>query len=145
MLNRLLLPMALVSLTGCNLIMKGSCDSLQKQICEECDISDYEEDVICACLNEGEIDNADDYYDDEDEAELACNWLQQQFRSTYLTNEDIAECRRQLDFLRKYEKDACELFGYSDGGGGGSDGSDGSYYYYTDGSDGSDGSYYYDY
>ena len=137
---RILLP-AMLFTTSCNSIGKNSCEKLAKTICDECNVDDYTEDVVCGCVNDGEVDNPDDYFASDEDAEIFCAQLQNSISSSYVTNEEESDCRQELDIIKQYEGDACEYYGYETNNDGNGDGSDGSYYY----TDGSDGSYYYYY
>ena len=141
---RAFLPLALAFAASCNSIGKGSCEKLVKEICDECDLdNDYYEDAVCGCINDGEVDNADDYFSNDEEAEIFCAELKNSVASSYVTNEEESDCRQQLDILQEFGGDACEYYGYETSGDGG-DGYDG-YDGYDGGSDGTDGSYYYYY
>jgi hypothetical protein len=139
---RVLMPVSLLFAFSCNVFGKGACEKLGKAICDECNLDDFTKDAVCGCITEGEVDNADDYFENDEDAEMWCAELSNSLSPSYVTNEEVSDCRQELDMFKEYEGDACEYYGYERPGG--SDGSDGSYYY-SDGSDGSDGSYYYDY
>ncbi len=138
---RFLLPAVVAMTAGCNAIGKNSCEKLAKTICDECNVDDYTEDVVCGCVNEGEVDNPDDYFASDEDAEIFCAQLKNAISPSYVTPDEESDCRQELDIIQEFEGDACEYYGYETSNDGG-DGADGSYYYY---SDGSDGSYYYYY
>ena len=98
--------------TGCSMFEQGACESLAKEVCETCDVSESVEDTMCACLEEGEVDNADRYFADKDSAEQWCYRLEQEVKATYNTDETVKECKQDLDFIKEYEDDACVYLGY---------------------------------
>lgn len=118
---RFLLTLSMITMAaGCNITQKGACKTLVLEVCDRCDLSDYEKDVICGCYVDGEIDNVDDYIDDgyfedEDQAAAIC-WIQQEsLKSTYQTNEDVAECREELSIFKEWGDDACDDLYYNTG------------------------------
>ena len=113
----LLMIPALLLASACNLVGQGSCETLELAICDQCDVSDRDKDTTCACLEDGEVDNVDDYFEDDDAAERWCWRLKNSLKATYNTNEDAAYCRSELVFLEEYGDDACDDRGWSDGGG----------------------------
>jgi len=99
-------------LSGCSMFQQGACESLANEVCNTCDVPDSVEDTMCACLEEGEVDNADDYFADKDAAEQWCYRLTQEVKATYNTDETVKECKQDLDFIKEYEDDACVYLGY---------------------------------
>ena len=114
-LLRSLLPLALLMVSSCNYFGKGACEKVALEVCDSCDLDDYTKDVMCGCIEDGEVKNADDYFRNDDDAEMYCARLKNSLKPTYLTNEDAATCRSELDFLKEFGKDACEYLGFEDG------------------------------
>ena len=117
---RILLSIAALAVAGCNTFQRGACESLYLDVCDICDISDMTADTLCACLEEGEVDD-EDYFADGDAAEYWCADLQASVKATYQTNEDIAYCREQGALLKEWDDEWCKVNGFDD---------DGGYYYY---------------
>ena len=105
---------ALGALGGCSLFDQGACKSLATQICETCDVSEDVEDTMCACLEEGEVDDADKYFADKDQSEQWCYRMQQEVKGTYNTDETVKECKKDLDYIKEFEDDACVDLGWEE-------------------------------
>ncbi len=104
------------SLAGCSLL-PTPCEQLVTMACDECDVSQSFEDTVCECVENGEVDNAQRYYNSKDEAEIACATTKLSLQSYYHTNDDQVECRRDLKILKDFGDDACQYLGLSSGSG----------------------------
>jgi hypothetical protein len=102
----------LSSLTGCGLL-PTPCEQLVTMACDECDVSQSFEDTVCECVENGEVDNAQRYYNSKDEAEIACASTKNQLQSLYQTNDEQVQCRRDLKILKDFGDDGCEYLGFS--------------------------------
>lgn len=100
--------------TGCSLI-PSPCEQLVTTACSECDISQSYEDTVCECIENGEVDNAQQYYSSKDEAEIACSTTQDRLNLQYLTNDEVVECRRALKIIKDFGDDGCEYLGLASG------------------------------
>jgi hypothetical protein len=107
--------MALTLATGCGLI-PSPCEQLVTTACEECDITQSYEDTVCECVENGEVDNAQQYYSSKDAAEIACASTQDRLNSMYLTNDEVVECRRSLKIIKDFGDDGCEYLGLASSG-----------------------------
>jgi hypothetical protein len=101
-----------LALSGCSFFDRGACDSLATEICDACDVTSYTEDTMCACLSEGEVDNASKYFANKDQAEQWCYRLQQDVKATYNTDETVKQCKADYDYIKEYEDEACVDLGY---------------------------------
>ncbi len=108
--------MTVLLATGCGLI-PSPCETLVTTACEECDIAQSYEDTVCECVENGEVDNAQQYYSSKDEAEIACSTTQDRLNVQYLTNDEIVECRRALKIIQDFGDDGCEYLGLASSGG----------------------------
>jgi hypothetical protein len=115
MTSRLALFLLLL-LPGCSFEnpFKSTCEQFYTEMCEQCNVDDYTEDVVCACIEDGEVDNASRYYDNKDEAELSCASARIAWSNNGGSHEYKAECGRELKLLKDYGKDACDYLGYSE-------------------------------
>jgi hypothetical protein len=102
--------LAIIFATGCGLI-PSPCEQLVTTACDECDISQSFEDTICECVENGEVDNAQQYYSSKDAAEIACADTQNRLNALYTTNDEIVECRRNLKIIKDFGDDGCEYLG----------------------------------
>ena len=108
-----LLPVMVLA-SGCNLFTKSACKTVYDEVCDRCDLSDYEKDVTCGCLEDGEVSNADDYFEDDDAAERWCFNFQNDLKPTYLTNEDASECRLVANMFSEFGDDTCDYLGLNE-------------------------------
>jgi len=106
---------ALTLATGCGLI-PSPCEQLVTTACDECDITQSYEDTVCECVENGEVDNAQQYYSSKDDAEIACASTQDRLNLQYLTNDEIVECRRALKIIKDFGDDGCEYLGLASSG-----------------------------
>lgn len=104
--------------SGCNTVQRGACEDLALEICDECNISGWDKDVHCACLEDGKVKNYERYFEDETTAEVVCTSVQNSVRKTYQTKETTSECRQGLELFDEHGKDACVAYGYEISGGG---------------------------
>jgi hypothetical protein len=111
-----LLISGLLVLAGCG---KGVCHVVQEQLCQHCDMGDYQSDVVCACIEDGKVKNYREYFNSSKAAEVACYDIQNQVDDAYVGPDREAECAGELETLEEYKSDACELYGYESAGAGG--------------------------
>ena len=100
-------------LFGCE--KKSSCEDLALAICNECSVSDFDRDVRCGCLEDGEVNNGSDYFQTPKDAEVYCSSLKSAFKEEHLSEDRLAQCAGDFDVIEKYGDDACEPLGYRDG------------------------------
>ena len=113
-MSRFILAFIAVVLSGCSEIgvMPGACHQLITEVCDECDLSDYYEDVVCECVENGEIDNASDYYDSKGDAEVACSSIRNSLKPRFESPSQKASCRKDLALIKEHGDDACDTLGY---------------------------------
>jgi hypothetical protein len=92
------------------------CEALVLQSCENCDVGQAYQDTVCECVLNGEIANAQRYYSSKDAAEIACADTQNRMKISFVTNDELVECRRSLQILQDFGEEGCEELGFSSSG-----------------------------
>jgi hypothetical protein len=117
MTNRLA-PFLLLLLAGCSFLnpFKSTCERFYTEACEQCDVDDYTEDVVCACFEDGEVDNGSRYFSDKETAEISCADAKILVSNNFGDTEGKETCARELKLLNDYGTDACDYLGWSERG-----------------------------
>ena len=110
MMKLLTFTTCLLTLTACG--KKDTCADLQLEICENCALSDREMDMTCACLEDGEVQNWQDYFSEKKEAEVHCSGVKNDNDGEYVGPDRLAECKGKLKVFKEHGSDACTLYGY---------------------------------
>lgn len=108
MLRFLITLLTALTINGCG---KSSCESLINSMCDKCVVSDTDEDLSCACLKDGDVKNALDYFESVAASEAWCANLKISLEEDYLSPAELADCDGNLDTFEKFGSDACSIFG----------------------------------
>ena len=100
----------ILTLSACG--KEDVCKDFQLEICDNCAISEYEEEVTCACLEDGEVEDWRDYFDTKTEAELHCSGVKNNHAFEYVGPDRLAACAGGLEVLKEHGSDACSSYGY---------------------------------
>ncbi len=108
---------------GCDPVPYGnSCRSYTELYCETCTTTSWDA-TTCLCVTEGEVTAGDLPEGTELTNAEATAWCDQVLAGlNYPGPSTAASCKRDLEFLQKYEKDACPVeavdttYDYSDSG-----------------------------
>jgi hypothetical protein len=109
-MRALFLVITSLLLAGCG--KKSACKSFEIAICDECDVGDRERDTTCACLKDGKVSRAQDYFEDANAAEAWCDKLKTENEKDHLSEDDLDICEGKLDLMDEYGDDACSYFEY---------------------------------
>jgi hypothetical protein len=103
-------------MSGCGILdtvnpVPSTCERYVAEACDTCNVSDSYEDTVCACIADGEVKNASDYYPDKETAEVDCENTRIRVSTNYGDSEYKNDCARRLKLLKEFEDDACEYLG----------------------------------
>ncbi len=113
MLNRLPVFL-LLSTVGCDALnpFKSTCEQFYTTACDECSGDDWQQDVLCACLEGDEVKNAKEFFQDRDEAEIFCADLKIAVSNNFGGHEAKETCGRELELLNDFGDDTCDYLGW---------------------------------
>lgn len=113
---------ALVFLAGflgsCSQYGGSACEALVAKACEICPTNDVNE-ILCLCFENGTLykDDIPENYqstlrieNDSDAERLCTEWI---LEMTYPGDSAAASCKRDLEYLKTYEANACEDIGWT--------------------------------
>ena len=85
------------------------CLSVTETYCEVCDPDDSVRDILCGCIEDGEVRNGSKYFENRGQAVEYCQSLADAYEAENLSEEELSTCAEHLAQFDTYGREACEI------------------------------------